>query len=624
MKFRWFFVIIFCYFQGFSQNFKIEKDLSDTLPTKINFWELRKDGSISPLGSPVDTSLFAFQRYLPMEKKCFFYSFLGNFGQPIVANDFYLQRKLADKEFFLKNSFQIYLQNNEKAKFFHTNKPFAEIFYTSGMQQTDEQTLKVLVSQNIKPFWNAGFRYELIDSKGEFPNQETKMYVFSLFSSVQKNRYSLHGVFNYNSIRNFENGGIPDSISKQNEFISSKFENIKTNFHQKDAILQQEYRFGRRTNIANDSVSPQKKIIGGFLGHKLTYETDAKIYIEEKLPAKFYRNIFRDSSKTYDSLYFRKLRNTLYFRTEIENFGFYVGISNELNKIFNEKDSVSELSHFFSNNSVNILIFNRLSKKFQYEVDAEYFFNGFRKNDILTSANLKRFLFFQTDTVYLSLNVDFQRVAPQYFENKLFSNHFFWEKNFEAKTETAVRFSFVKPHWNLEIGASSQFLQNYFYFDKNFAPQQCSKLNVFSIFLNKKFFWKRFWIQTNLIYQTFSEKLFSEIYPDFAGYLSFGYKNSFLKNVFNLQLGSEISYQNEFFAQNYNPALSEFYPQYSVKIKNYPMANLFINMHIKSAVLFFKWENVVSLLNENLYFSTFRYPVQNFVFKFGIIWRFYN
>ena len=107
--------------------------------------------------------------------------------------------------------------------------------------------------------------------------------------------------------------------------------------------------------------------------------------------------------------------------------------------------------------------------------------------------------------------------------------------------------------------------------------------------------------------------------------------SSLFNNSLFFQTGATFFYFTEFYADQFNPLLSEFVTQNNTKIGNYPRVDIFFNAKIQSSRIFLKLENVSApikhLINIDApynYYSGPFVPYRDFSVRFGLIWNFFD
>jgi len=112
--------------------------------------------------------------------------------------------------------------------------------------------------------------------------------------------------------------------------------------------------------------------------------------------------------------------------------------------------------------------------------------------------------------------------------------------------------------------------------------------------------------------------------PEFVTRNSFYYSNYLFKGKpLYLQTGFTFKYFTSFYAEAYNPVLSEFVLQNTTEIGNYPIFDFFVNGQIRRTRLFFKVENVGASFTGRNYYSAPSYPYRDLTVRFGLVWNFF-
>ncbi|MDR2848532.1 MAG: putative porin, partial [Bacteroidales bacterium] len=116
----------------------------------------------------------------------------------------------------------------------------------------------------------------------------------------------------------------------------------------------------------------------------------------------------------------------------------------------------------------------------------------------------------------------------------------------------------------------------------------------------------------------------------FAGYQSTYFEGWLVRDVMNVQLGWDVTYNTRYYAPAYMPSSGMFYLQNERLVGVYPFVDVFLNFQIKKARFFIKTDGLYSLMSGEdkilgkEYFMVYRYPLNVFRIKFGVSWAFYN
>ncbi|NJO91522.1 MAG: putative porin, partial [Chloroflexia bacterium] len=217
------------------------------------------------------------------------------------------------------------------------------------------------------------------------------------------------------------------------------------------------------------------------------------------------------------------------------------------------------------------------------------------------------------------------KYSPFIFQQRYESNHFSWnnENEFFNIDEQEVRAGLSVPSIRLKGEFATKFVTNYIYCDANAHFQQIGDtvLNLTSIRLHKDFKLGRFFIKNKIVYQlppNMGEDIIST--PEWSFYNTTYFDlNHFLDKIsVEAQVGFDITYCSKFKALGYNPVVGQFHQSNSeVYAGEYPIVNAFINMRIKTVLLFFKYENLVNMFRKDkYYFILDKYAMNIAAFRF--------
>jgi phage tail tube protein FII len=106
-------------------------------------------------------------------------------------------------------------------------------------------------------------------------------------------------------------------------------------------------------------------------------------------------------------------------------------------------------------------------------------------------------------------------------------------------------------------------------------PQQLDKLLIATqLYARKDFDWKLFHLSIKAIGQISNQKESVRL-PSFWQKTTLYYQGGFIKGRLKAQMGFDLVYNTNYKANNYNPALMEFYVQNQEKIAFYPVLDVF-------------------------------------------------
>ena len=176
-----------------------------------------------------DTSFDNYHYYNYIFRQNVSNTYLGNNPSPYESNVF-INRENGE-EFFYLNNIRAYIVKPLDIPLYNTTTPFTQLRYiNSGSRGFGEQHFDGFHSQNIKPEWNAGFRYNLTKGDGRYISQSASAYNFSIFSNYEKRRNIVSFFLNQNIGKFEENGGIKERgfVTDSTEYEA---ENIAVNLN---------------------------------------------------------------------------------------------------------------------------------------------------------------------------------------------------------------------------------------------------------------------------------------------------------------------------------------------------------------------------------------------------------
>ncbi len=640
-----------CSFYAFTQK--------DSVPS-ISSWNISEDFFGKDL-IDIDTSIESIQFDNPVNKYYFSNSSLGNYGSPCISNTFFERNE--KNEFLFLNNYYPYLFTWDKTLFVNTRRQFTKLSYINGGGSTDkEEILEVFHTQNVNKKLNFGLKYNTNASSGQYRFQRTKRNSFNFFSSYDGDYYTYDFSINTNNFIVNQNGGIvsdtlllPDyyqspadlitvfkgegSQPRETAYVVDTFKNL--NFIMVHNINLSEY-LKRNDTLSTDSLS-KKTSIGLMVITK--YETDKRLF-SDKVPqtgieAGLYDSIYYNKLRTFDSIYYRKLENTvrLYIKDNKTNI-LYADLSNELIKYnFTSKDQKSRKYpsgsgkkeypfnyNFFESNlkiSAGAISNTHLFNIYLY---GYYYLSGYKQGNYHLNTSVS--LLDKSRIPDISGSIGFSSEKPFYLYQHYFSNYFNWSENFKPLKNLRLSLKYSHSPNKFESELNYALLRGHIFFDTSGFPKQYNKLlSVLELRIFKNFnFWK-FSSLNKLAFQYVNNETILGI-PNVCFNNSTFFKQdihfNFTGGGFTALLGFDIYYDTKYYGYAYMPPTASFIRQVEKKIGGYPVVDIFLNIKLKRALFFFKFEHINSGLIDRNYFSILHYPRAERMFKAGISWNFYD
>lgn len=99
-----------------------------------------------------------------------------------------------------------------------------------------------------------------------------------------------------------------------------------------------------------------------------------------------------------------------------------------------------------------------------------------------------------------------------------------------------------------------------------------------------------------------------------------------IAKVLRVQLGGDVRFFTSYYAPDYSPAIQQFAVQDAnherIKIGNYPIVNVYANLHLKRCRLYVAANHVNQ--GNGRYFLAPHYPINPLLIRFGLSWNFFN
>ena len=166
-------------------------------------------------------------------------------------------------------------------------------------------------------------------------------------------------------------------------------------------------------------------------------------------------------------------------------------------------------------------------------------------------------------------------------------------------------------------------INNFVFNDTTGTPaQHGGQLLVLSAYADKDFNYRNLHFRTRLLWQKSSDENILHL-PDFSTFISSYYKFIVSKVLFT-QIGIDMRYFTEYYADKYDPSTGFFYLQDYKKVGDFPYLDAYVNLRLKRTRIFFKVINIGTTFMNKEYFTTPHYPMNRMTFRMGFSWGFYD
>lgn len=556
-------------------------------------------------------------------------NFLGNIG--LASAPYFLNYGTADLGF---RFFQAPLDNDQiksnQLEYYRTTGPYASLTGISGAKQL--QAFKLAFTHTYKDKINVALKLNRYSSMGFYKRQQTyinNFFLSSNYTSTNKRAgYYLYILNNGN--RSQENGGISGGeLNDSTVLISKELLPVQLSAANRD---------NRETKVM---INPWLKLnhrsdsVKG-LDHYLQLKSSAAFNLYRYRDAgirsnDFYNVVYLDTVSTNDSSNVRQYHNELSYAlmSSDSKFGFSAGYKNEINQLWQRKDSL-----FFNHLLVSDVVYrtatpaNDTSRKTKTALESglnvQYVLSGANAGNFKVESKT-RFYFNALKNRFAFLHLLSENRNADYIYNYWNSNHFRWSDNKylpQDQFQVSAGLSFNKRF------TASAFLQNtynYLYFDEIATPRQYpgQVMNTGLKWEYHQVFLKHLGLSLSYTLQNTSHEQYVRI-PKNSGTAKLFYTASLFKNNLLLQLGSQIQMYQSFTAYGYMPATQVFYLQNDFKTEAYPFVDVYLNARIRPVSIFVKLENVLNSRMGNNYAFVPGYYQSDLAFRFGLTWMFFD
>lgn len=618
---------------AYAQGFKLDSlyfPFSDSLKHKALFVYKVNPETMAPVFYDYDTTLYGIQNVLPYQRYSVGTISTGNNGGATMPLDYFYRTE--SEEFLFLQNFTSYLNLPIGLPILNSQKRFTRLGYSTNKKKIGEQTLELTHNQNIVPGWSVGLKHNGHSTAGFYKDQYTRNNSFSIYSSFYGPRFKSYVSFALHRVRIKENGGVVKESDIQDNILEA--ENVEVN------LLNAKNEIRGVQVFASNSygiVSGANKGLGGEpyleLRHTLKYDQFSMVFVDipDLTATSYFKQYSISKVSTNDSSFYRNISNELTLSGNFLSgvgraFKLYAKAGVDLERYFYWKPE------FFLQNSnnkdyTNIYtgagLFTRV-KGIDLSVYTKSYFSGRRSGNVLFAGNgnfvFQIFGFPISQTASLSVNSK----TVDYFSTHYFANNIKWENTFNKINELRASYCLSLP--KLRSSAEARFVSTngYLFFNANSVPEQSSKqVTVASIFFNNHIKLGIVNFIHNVVIQTSSDQNTIPL-PYIAMKGSYFVYFTLIPHVLSTQIGGDLLYNTKYYAEAYNPAISQFYLQTNRKIGAYPNISAFINFQWKTAQIFLKYDHLSQNWFARDYFSAYSYPIGERSFKFGVYWNFYD
>lgn len=589
----------------------------------------------------VDTSLSIKSEYKfnYLRKDIFGLMPFVNEGQPYNVLQHSLQRISPLPEFGHRGKHFNYVEY-EDVRYHSVATPLTDLYFRSVMEQG--QSVESFISVNTSEQLNFSIGYRGLRSLGKYINQLTSAGNFRFTTSyIAKNkRYWANFHYVGQDLSNGENGGIVDTADfesgdpdfKNRARLEVYFKDAKTMLIGKRLFLDHGFRINPKDS-QNDLA----------IVHRFNYEYKFYEFSQATVPSTITNS---DGSTTTLNRY-----GTSYVTSNVHDQSRYNKLYNRIGAVY-DNETLGQFQFFIEDFRYNyffdkILILDSgiipgsLSDELQ-TMGGQYTYRKNRWNGTVLLSNTLAGPSMSNAEARLEYRFDGENVLRVRYQNlnkipdniyNLYQSRYVaynWSNDFKNEKINLLE-AHVETKWG-NAWVNLQTLNDHLYFNDEsvdgqqfIKPRQYDKtISYLSVKVNKDLHLWKFGFDNTLLYQQTTQEDPILNVPKFTARSTVYFSQHFFKRALFTQTGITLNYFTEYYADDYNPLLGEFFVQNSRQIGNFPMLDFFINARVRQTRFFLKAEQFNTLFTKPEYYSAPSYPYRDFIVRFGLVWNFFK
>ena len=384
--------------------------------------------------------------------------------------------------------------------------------------------------------------------------------------------------------------------------------------------------------------------------HTVKFDNYRRIYEAYQTPADYYLNEYYDAGRlTGDSIYDQTkhwhMKNTFAIAM-LEGFNKWAkaGLKAFASYDLRHYELPTMEGGFEKYNEHVLSVGGQLSKQegktLHYNAVAEIGLTGVDAGTLAIDGNVDVNIPFLGDTLQVRGDAFFHRETPSFYYRNYHARHLWWENDLDKTIHTRIMGTLSFPKTRTKLRVAVDEIKNYTYFSQSYditeeglrtgvmvtPMQESGGINLLTAQLEKNFRLGILNWETQFTYQHSSKESVLPV-PAFNAYTNLYIKFKVVK-VLNVDLGADMRYFTSYEAPDYSPYMGQYTVQgngeNNVKIGNYPIVNVYANVHIKHTRFFVMMSHINAGQGDKNYFFAPHYPMNERVFRIGVSWNFFN
>lgn len=384
--------------------------------------------------------------------------------------------------------------------------------------------------------------------------------------------------------------------------------------------------------------------------HTLKFDNYRRIYEAYQTPADYYLNEYYDAGRlTGDSIYDQTrhwhMKNTFAIAM-LEGFNKWAkaGLKAFASYDLRHYELPTMEGGFEKYNEHVLSVGGQLSKQegktLHYNAVAEIGLTGVDAGTLAVDGNVDVNIPFLGDTLQVRGDAFFHRETPSFYYRNYHARHLWWENDLDKTIHTRIMGTLSFPKTRTKLRVAVDEIKNYTYFSQSYditkeglrtgvmvtPMQESGGINLLTAQLEQNFRLGILNWENQFTYQHSSKESVLPV-PAFNAYTNLYIKFKVVK-VLNVDLGADMRYFTSYEAPDYSPYMGQYTVQgngeNNVKIGNYPIVNVYANVHIKHTRFFVMMSHINAGQGDKNYFFAPHYPMNERVFRIGVSWNFFN
>jgi len=610
----------------------------DTTKTIIRSWQLNDGLAIADSVTP-DTVWLNYAQLNINNRYSIANTWNGNLISPIQTEIYFKRSQKSD--FLFQQSYIPYILTPKDIRYYNTTTPYSNISYRKGFTTyREDNDLSFHFTGNLSRRTNLGAMVDYKNAVGLYNSQSAKRFNGALWASYNGDHYSCQGSAMYNTLSNFENGGVYNA----NEYVLSSLNtyDYPTNMTGMSGLKSYSVYFNQRYSICiekerkvtEDSIAIDYIPVTSFI-HTFEINRDTKRYIEKSVNTAFWPNSYYNNSYTCDSANFLRIANTLAVNFEEAfnkwlRFGAIVYAEHEAERygnlsLLNDTTRYIDTAKWINNVRIGGRLVKNMGRWVHYNFGGDVCVVGYKLGEFKIDGHIDGTIPAGKDSLQINADVLLKNEQPNYLLQHYWSNHQQWDNDFQKIYRFRIGGSVAYYNKWIDILGKVNFenLTRAIYYSAEWQPKQDNgNVQILAVGANINIHTKRFGWENEAVWQHSTSEIIP--LPDIALYTNIYYRDIWAK-VLHVQWGVDLRYNTAYYAPLLDPSTGQFALQSTQKIGNYPIMSVYANFKLKKVRFYAQFTHFNKYFWPNSsYFSMVNYPKNPPVFSAGVSWNFFD